>query len=304
MVNILKGAAPSAVRAGRITSRDQATFLSKLLLCVALIAIGAVLAMTDAVAARIAGYLLLAAMFVHAVELQHQVLHHTAFVNQRPHRPVGVLLGLPMLVSYTHYRMRHLQHHKYLGTDRDTEFFQFDTRQDLTPLRLIRAMFHYGRWVKAARDCLRSYAGTWQPDFGQVPDKMVARIRAEYRVLGAVVVAVVGLSVATGSTAAVHLWLIPVLLAEPVHFLIELPEHIFCENETQDVLRNTRTITGSRFSTWFTNGNNLHVEHHTRMTVPMQGLAKMHPDMAPREQYLCGTYWDFYQTVLHRVFVR
>lgn len=301
MVNVMSGRTSRLARTSRVSGRDRAGFVGRVVVCAALATGGGALALLAPWPLRIVGYVVLAAMFVHAVELQHQVLHHTAFVNQRPHRPVGVVLGLPMMVNYTHYRLKHLQHHKYLGTDRDTEFFQFDTRQPLTPARLLRATFHYGRWLQVLKNCVTSYTGTWKPDFAGVPERMADRIRAEYRLLGGIIVVVTGLSVATGSLAAVHLWVIPLLLAEPLHFLVELPEHVFCENDTQDVMRNTRTIAGSRFSTWFTNSNNLHVEHHWQMTVPMQNLPEIHPDLAPKQQYLCRTYWDFYRSLLTQV---
>ncbi|MFF3225766.1 fatty acid desaturase [Nocardia suismassiliense] len=119
-----------------------------------------------------AGVLLLAAMYTHAVELQHQALHHSAFRAAWPHRLVGVPLGLPLLVVYTNYRVRHLQHHRYLGTPNDTEFFGFDTRTPITAALLLRGMFDYARLLVVVRDVLRAATGRWRYEHGHLSATM------------------------------------------------------------------------------------------------------------------------------------
>ncbi|MER5868727.1 fatty acid desaturase [Streptomyces sp. NPDC002044] len=250
----------------------------------------------------VAGILLLGALYTHMVELQHQCLHHSAFVKGPPHRVVGVLLGLPMLVSYSHYRVRHLQHHRFLGTDQDTEFFGFDTRQPLTFGLMARGMFDYLRLGGVARDVYRSWRGTWQYDAGKISDKMRADTVGEHRLMGATALAAVALSAAGFGEYVLTLWLLPMLLVStPLHFLVELPEHIRCDNDTTDVLRNTRSISGSWFSTWYTNGNNLHVEHHAAMTVPINRLHERHEEVLRFAKHTDRSYWSFYGGVVREV---
>ncbi|MBY8856664.1 fatty acid desaturase [Nocardia sp. CA2R105] len=78
---------------------------------------------------------------------------------------------------------------------------------------------------------------------------------------------------------------------------MELPEHILCETRTTDVLRNTRSIRGSRISTWFTNGNNLHIEHHAAMAVPINRLRERHAEAAAYGTYVQRSYLSFYRDV-------
>jgi hypothetical protein len=108
---------------------------------------------------------------------------------------------------------------------------------------------------------------------------------------------------ATGFAEQVlRLWVAPLLfVALPLHFAIELPEHVRCDADTTDVLRNTRPITGGRFSTWFTNGNNLNVEHHAAMTVPLQRLPERHKAVRECAKYVEQTYWSFYRSVLREL---
>jgi fatty acid desaturase len=298
------GAGPSAGDAGvvfrraLVTASDSRVFVVKLVVAALLAAAGAVLALSSSVLLTAIGVLLLAAVYTHAVELQHQCLHHSAFRTAAPHRWVGVPLGLPMLVSYSHYRVRHLQHHRYLGTSKDSEFFGFDTRRPLRPRMLLRGMFDYWRIVLVLREVGTSVFGHWQYTLGQIGERSRRHIVTEYRLMGVLLAALAGICAAGGGEEVLRLWLLPLAVATPIHFLVELPEHVLCETDSTDVFRNTRSITGSRFSTWFTNGNNLHVEHHAAMNVPLQRLPRRHPEVLRLGRHVERSYLDAYRLVL------
>jgi fatty acid desaturase/predicted pyridoxine 5'-phosphate oxidase superfamily flavin-nucleotide-binding protein len=282
----------------RVTPRDEAGFLGRVATAAVISVAGGYLALRPSVPLAMAGVLLLAAMMVHLVELAHQCLHHSAFRSARPHRPLGVLMSLPFLVSYSHYRVRHLQHHKWLGTDADTEFFDFDTHRQLTWSSFARELFNYGRAWSVLRTVGRSVGGTWTYTESQLGPKTHRQIMTEYRLIGGFLAAV-GVAAALGSEQLVlRLWLLPYLIATPLHFLIELPEHIGCDTDSTDVLRNTRSITGSRFSRWFTNSNNLHVEHHLAMVVPLPALASRHALTRAHGKHVVTGYPTFYRTFL------
>ena len=70
--------------------------------------------------------ILLGMMFAHCIELQHQCLHHTAYRSKKWNRFIGVLLGLPSLVSFSDFQYSHMRHHRNLGTPQDKEFFDHD----------------------------------------------------------------------------------------------------------------------------------------------------------------------------------
>ncbi len=123
---------------------------------------------------------------------------------------------------------------------------------------------------------------------------MRRKVVQEHLILGFVVLAAVGLSVAGFGKYVLLLWVLPLIAAVPMHFLVELPEHILCDTETTDVLRNTRSIRGGRLSTWFTNGNNLHIEHHAAMSVPINQLPSRHEEVKQFATHVERTYADFY----------
>lgn len=289
--------APGRPSAMRVSRADAASFIARLVLCAALTLTGLALVQAAPVPFMVAGVLLLAAMFTHAVELQHQCLHHTAFRRRRPHRAVGVLLGMPMLVAYTHYRLRHLHHHRHLGTPKDAEFFGFDARQRMTWPALLRGLLDYPRLLVVLRDVVRSAGGRWEYELGQISPSARRQVIEEYRLLGVLPVAAVTLGFAGFGKLVLLGWLLPLALAIPLHFLVELPEHLLCDHGTSDVLRNTRSITGSRLTTWFTNANNLHIEHHLDMRVPLQRLPERHAGVAARAVHVERGYRDFYRLV-------
>lgn len=218
-----------------------------------------------------------------------------------PEPVYGVPLGIPMLVAYSHYRVRHLQHHRYLGTPQDTEFFGFDTREPLTKGMLLRGLFDYRRLAVVVRDVARAATGRWQYELGGISRKMSRRMITEHLVLGGVIASVVVLTAAGYHEEVLLLWLLPLLLSVPMHFLVELPEHILCDTDTADVLRNTPSIRGSWFSTWFTNGNNLHIEHHAAMSVPINQLPTRHAETVRYAVHVERTYPDFYRALWQTV---
>ncbi|MFD3326566.1 fatty acid desaturase family protein [Streptomyces sp. NPDC058701] len=285
-------------RRAKVTAADERVFIIKLVVASGIWGIGVALALfVEAWPVRLLGVVLIGAMYSHWLELQHQCLHHSAFRRARLHRLAGVPLGVPMLVSYSHYRVRHLQHHRYLGTDQDSEFFGFDSRQLVTWSALIREALAFGRVIGAVADIVRCWTGTWSYDMGQISRDRERDVVAEYKmfalpILGAVVLAALG-----HGNLVLWVWLLPLLVAVPLHFLVELPEHIMCDNSTTNVLNNTRSITGSWFSTWYTNGNNLHIEHHAAMVVPINQLRDRHYITLAFAAHISPSYPKFFRAI-------
>ncbi|MFG2600809.1 fatty acid desaturase family protein [Streptomyces sp. NPDC048462] len=285
-------------RKRRVSDWDQAVFTAKVALACCLAVAAGYLALSPSWPVALTGALLLGATYTHMVELQHQCLHHSAFQAARLHRWVGVPLGIPLLVTYSHYRVRHLQHHRYLGTPQDSEFFGFDNRKPITPGLLVRGLLDYSRLVMVLRDVARSWTGRWSYDIGQIAERRRREIVAEYRLIGLVIAAAVCAAALGLAEPLVRLWLLPLAFAVPLHFLVEVPEHLMCETSTRDVLRNTRSIRGSWLTTWFTNGNNLHIEHHAAMVVPINRLRERHQEAERRAVHVERSYGAFFRKLV------
>jgi len=239
--------------------------------------------------------LLLGAAFAHGVELQHQALHQTGFKSRKLNRLAGFTLGIPMLVSYSAYQDSHLFHHRALGTPEDEEFFNYGDKSERKISTIFKHFFlvnHFCEFLKNLIDALNS-----KKFVTKAVSKNGNKMRVEYIFIGVVFFGCAGLSVYFNSHFFIKAWLVPLfLIAAPIHALIELPEHYECDSNSNEVYSNTRSIKSNWLSTWFTNGNNYHVEHHWYASLPMEKMASIHQQIEPKIVYKCDNYFSFYKT--------
>ncbi|MES1242505.1 MAG: fatty acid desaturase [Acidobacteriota bacterium] len=236
-------------------------------------------------------------IYAHGVELQHQALHNTAFPSKLWNRVVGFFMGLPLLVSYSDYQYSHLRHHRLLGTGDDREFFNYgyDRLTSLKPLLMHLFMVRHYRDVTGF--ILRALMGKTKPD---VKMENAVKIRAEYQWMGIFIALAVAVSVIFKTTLLLKIWFLPLLVGIPTHALIELPEHWGRNHDTLDVRENTRTIRTGWFGTWFTNGNNFHIEHHWLPAVPNDRFTEIHGRIA--QEIEIDTYPKFFKRFLAELY--
>lgn len=236
-------------------------------------------------------------LYAHLVELQHECLHEHAYNSRSLNRLIGFLAGLPMFSSYWHYKYEHLKHHAYLGTPQNKEFFNYRFQRLGTIPGFLRGAYHLGRYLDVFKDMGRSLVGRANPAIAK--PVTAKKIRTEYQVFVVVLAAAVALSVLTGSYFLLWVWVLPTLLiAEPAHFLIEMPEHYGLNTQTDpNVLSNTRTIKAGWFAQWFTNGNDVHTAHHFHQGVPMVNVRGLHGMIENRIGTVAPSYWSFYKDV-------
>lgn len=268
---------------------------------VALSTTGIILAVSENIGVTVVGIFVLGFMFAHAVELQHQCLHYSAFRSRRANRIIGIILGLPTLTSFHAYRRSHLEHHRNLGTSADAPFF---TYRFVTSPSLGALLFDlFG--VAHLRASISAIFGNGDSRLISIPhgdEPTHNSERLDYALMGFMLVCACLTSMIFGSAIVLKIWIVPFLLiAQPLHFLIELPEHIGCNEKSADVFHNTRTIVGSGLSRWFTNFNNLHVEHHLEPTISMDQLPTVFSHVQGQHKHLEQTYWQFYRSLYKSV---
>lgn len=239
-------------------------------------------------------------MFAHLVELQHECLHEHAFASRARNRACGIVCGVFMLSSFWHYKHDHLRHHAFLGTPQNREFFNYKFR-DLDRWHgagFVLAALNLGRYRTTGADIVRAWSRRPIPSVPRARDSK--KIKSEYRLLAVLAVAAVAYTAVTGDLFLVWAWLLPaILVAEPAHFLIELPEHFGLNTQSDpNVLANTRTVSASRFAQWYTNFNNLHTAHHYHQGVPMAQIEGLHALIADRVVTVEPSYWAFYRKVM------
>lgn len=130
---------------------NDATFGMKLFIYVIVLAGGVLAAASALWVWQVFGIFLVGAMFAHGVELQHQVLHNQGFRNSTLNEAVGIILGLPMLVSFAGYQASHLRHHRHLGTPDNKEFFDYGDQYGASRIATV--------WLWAKSDTVSQQAG-------------------------------------------------------------------------------------------------------------------------------------------------
>lgn len=274
-------------------------FTIKFIFAMALVVAGWVIVILfPTVPVIISAIIILGPLYAHLVELQHECLHEHAYDKRWLNRLTGFIAGIFMQSSFSHYKYEHLRHHAYLGTPQNQEFFNYRFRGLDSPIGFLRGCFHLGRYLDVFRCIGISLAGRLNPSV----TKTVAakKIRTEYIAFGVIIAGAIAASVASGSFLILYTWIIPMLLfAEPIHFLIELPEHFGLNTQTDpNVLANTRTVSASRLAYWFTNGNNLHTAHHFHQGVPMTQIPELHRIIERRIETVDNSYLTFYKKVI------
>lgn len=281
-------------------TRRPGRFTAKLAIALALVAAGWVtITLAPAWPVDVPVVIVVGFVYAHLVELQHECLHEHAYNHRWLNRLVGFACGLPMMSSFWHYKYDHLRHHAYLGTPQNREFFNYRFHDLDSVPGFLRGCFHLGRYKDVGINIGRSLLGQLNP---QVNKTVAAKkIRTEYIAFAVVLCGAVAASVATGSLILLVAWAAPALLvAEPTHFLIELPEHFGLNSQTDpNVLTNTRTVRASRLARWFTNGNDLHTAHHFHQGVPMARIPELHVLIEDRISTLEPSYWSFYRKVIN-----
>ncbi|GGK27918.1 fatty acid desaturase family protein [Salinarimonas ramus] len=132
----------------------------------------------------VAGAMIMLGLFyAHFTELQHELLHGHAFRSQGVSRALGVVCGLPMLISYSHYRFSHLRHHALLGTAGNKEFFDYPKRGLDSPGKLLLAAMSPGRFVTLASRIANAFLGR-QIDEDARNHRTHAQIRSDYILFG------------------------------------------------------------------------------------------------------------------------
>lgn len=238
--------------------------------------LGLVVLLGGLIAARVPGWGLLLPLqgvaIVFLFTLEHECTHRTPFRSRWLNEGVGHLCGVLLVLPFRWFRAFHLAHHRWTNiAGRDPEL------EGGKPETVAQWVWHVSGlpyWVAEGRLVWR--LATSGPVEDYVAAGAVAGIRREARAMLAVYGAL-GLSL-LWSPVVVWVWLVPVLLGQPVLRLYLLAEHGDCP-QVADMFLNTRTTFTTavvRFLAW---NMPYHTEHHVWPAVPFHRLPDVHAMM-------------------------
>jgi fatty acid desaturase len=203
------------------------------------------------------------------VLLLHEAMHHTLFARPRWNRWMGVLVGVPLLISMSAYQVMHLRHHTYLGDPRDPDDYNNYSRRPwlvwtMHFLRLSIGAFLYLGLIPVL---------AWK--YGANRDRR--RIVQEYVVLGSSYILAILL---IPGTVLLLGWWLPVVVVAYMTNLRGFTQHGI--TEASDPLLASRTMRPHPFIAFLLLNENYHLEHHLFPEVPSYHLSELHGLLWPR----------------------
>ena len=208
---------------------------------------------------------------------EHETAHHTAFRSRFLNYIVGHLSGLVILLPYEYYRVFHWDHHRYTQDhDRDPEL-QLRVPSD----RLGVILFWSGLpiWINRVKLLLK-HGVMGRVTVPWVPEDKKALIVREARLYVLAYACIILLSIATGSMAALMLWVLPVMVGQWFLRPYQLAEHTGCDHG-KNMLHNSRTTYTNAFVRYFAWNMPYHAEHHAYPAVPFHALPQLHAHTKP-----------------------
>ena len=226
--------------------------------------------------------------------LEHEATHQTPFSSRPLNEATGHLCGFILLLPFLWFRYFHLAHHRWTNLPgKDPEL------DGAKPDGLRGWLWHVSGvpyWIAGARLLLR-LALRHHQSASYLPKAALPRMQREARwLLAGYGLVAISLFV---SPLAFWVWLLPVLIGQPVLRLYLLAEHGDCA-QVADMFANTRTTFTTalvRFLAW---NMPYHTEHHVLPAVPFHRLPDLHRKMRAELQVTADGYAAFTKGYLAR----
>ena len=201
---------------------------------------------------------------------QHELSHWTVFRAGWLNEWVGRVFGFVLFYPRTFDQVQHMAHHRFTQDwTRDGELARERYTMTSYLLWMSGVTYWYTRWRRILRFC----AGVVTEPY--LPPKRHAELIREARVHVAGYAVIAAVSLWAHSSAAVMVWLAPMLAMKGVHQLQNTIEHLGLPHEDNVLVntRSTRTNLGMRWLGW---QMQYHTAHHAFPGVPFHRLHELH----------------------------
>ena len=237
-------------------------------------------------------------VMVHHFSLQHECIHYTAFRTRRYNDIAGQICGFIIMLPHRFFRYEHCDHHTF------TQITGDDPELIPTPKTYREYLFYLSAipyWRNKFTEIFRHARGRLSDiERGFIPKEEHAAVYRDARVmLGTYAALFVGMA-GTVWWGLILLWVIPMLLGEPIMRFIRMTEHVGRPTVAQ-MYENTRTNLVSlpwRFLGW---NMNYHAEHHYVSSVPFHTLPKLHEKLKDHVYVEKGGYIGAHVDILRQI---
>ncbi|MDU8929800.1 fatty acid desaturase [Alisedimentitalea sp. MJ-SS2] len=211
------------------------------------------------------------ALLVFLFTLQHECTHKTPFASRPLNESVGHITGFVILQPFLWFRYFHLAHHRHTNDpDNDPEL-----TAGAKPATRRAYLWHVSGlpvWSWLGRQMFENAFGTPQSPY--LPARVLPRLRREARFM----LAGYGLILLIAPGPAFWLWILPMMLGQPLLRLYLLAEHGRCPH-VANMLENSRTTYTTRAIRFIAWNMPYHIEHHSAPNVPFHHLPELHRHM-------------------------
>jgi fatty acid desaturase len=207
---------------------------------------------------------------------QHELSHSTVFRTRWLNEAFGRTIGFLMLYPRDFDQLQHFAHHRYTQDwARDGEL----GRPRFTFASYIMWMLGPSYWYTRIRRILRFSVGIVSEHYLRDGEKPGLIREARLHLAG--YAAILVLSLALRSWAAMIYWLAPLTLTKCVHQMQNTMEH-FGLTHADDTLVNTRSTRTNPFFRWIGWNMQYHTAHHTFPAVPFHALPDLNREIVVR----------------------
>ena len=208
----------------------------------------------------------------------HETIHRTAFRSRRLNDAVAWLCGAVLVLPPAYFRAFHFAHHRHTQDPARDPELAAPKPDSLGAYLLHLSGLPY--WRERITTSLR-HALTGRVAEPYVAPRQRPLLVREARLLWLLYLAIAAASLATGSLAAVWLWLLPALLGQPALRAYLMAEHGGCPL-VPDMLKNSRTTRSNALVRWLAWNMPYHAEHHAYPALPFHALPAAHEALKHR----------------------
>lgn len=204
---------------------------------------------------------------------QHELSHDTVFATKWLNPLFGRIIGFLMIFPRDFDKIQHWAHHQHTQNwEKDGELM----REPFTLKSYLLWFWGPTYWITRVTRIVRFTRGIVLEPYIR-PEQHALVIR-EARIHAALYALILILSLATGSAAALFLWLLPMVVMKPVHQLQNTIEHLGLSHE-DNILENTRSTRTNALMRWLCWQMPYHTAHHTFPSVPFWHLSDLDAEM-------------------------
>lgn len=201
----------------------------------------------------------------------HETIHRTAFAARGLNDAVAFVIGIILILPREYFRAFHFAHHRHTQDPaRDPELA---SPRPATRRQWLLYLSGLPYWYWQIRGLMTRAMGQVPEDF-YGNDVQRQKVIAESRLILAIYITILIVSLILGSDAALRYWVLPVLLGQPMLRFYLLAEHWGCPFVPAPMLQRSRTTYTNAFVRFLAWNMPYHAEHHANPAVPFHALKR------------------------------